>query len=529
MSAADQIAYQPPSSTSGDASLRRAAGLLLRAEELGRQGCKAEASQRLREAARTLFAASAQGALVGLCRRVRLLEEVDPERDRELAELAAGLGAEAEGDALRMRLATLQEEKPEPASASAGSALHADDEEGEQGDEDWDQALRGAAELRRSGRFDQAIDFLRAASRRGSPGELHREWSFALLEQGDLSGALGHAQKWCHLRPGSLGARLWLSQLLWKEGRRREAWEARRQIEGSLEGEHVASAAGRLLEEEEALVWGVAGPPWWWVEPGQEGGAEPEVEADLCGEPLVWIDREDHFFRLPLTRILTHAGFGVARSAGYDDAVGLLERTHRVPAACLVHFEEPAAQGIATLRELRRHPELRHVPVVAITTLERRGIDLASLRELGVVGVLDKRMIPEDVVDRLHRILGGDTQGRRFARAPAYFPVDLEAEGVTTTEYARNLSVGGLGLVTSRRVAANTDVKLRFRLKREELDVEIAGRVIYTRLARGGGDFDLGLFFYALDPPVRAALEREVAHRLAASARRGPREASRHA
>ena len=527
MSAADRIACQPPSSISGDSSLRRAARLLLRAEELGRQGCKAEASQRLGEAARALFAASARDALVGLCRRVRLLEEADPERDRELAELASGLGAEAEGDALRMRLATA-EEKPEPPSASARSALHADDEGDEQGDEDWEQALRGAVALRRSGRSAQAIGLLRGASRKGSRGELHREWSFALLEQGDLSGALGHAQKWCHLRPGSVGARLWLSQLLWKEGRRREAWEARRQIEGSLEGEHVASAAGRLLEQEEALVWGVAGPPWWFVEADREDGAEPEVDAELSGEPLVWLDREDHFFRLPLTRILTNAGFGVARSAGYADAVSLLERTRRVPAACLVHFEEPAAQGIATLRELRRHPGLRHVPIVAITTLERRGVDLASLRELGVVGVLDKRMIPEDVVDRLQRILGADTQGRRFARAPAYFPVDLEAEGATTTEYARNLSVGGLGLVTSRRVAANTDVKLRFRLKREALDVEIAGRVIYSRVARGGGDFDLGLFFYALDAPVRAALEREVAHRLAASARRGAREAPRH-
>lgn len=491
-------------------ALRRAAELLAQANEAEARGDAGEAASRVREAARALFAASAREPLLGVCRRLLMTEGVDPEVDRELGSLVAALEAGTASRALLAR-AECHAARARPHGAAADAE---------------DDARRLAAEhlvaeaqrLRRAQRAPEAVRCLAAAARLDAPDTLHREWAFALAAEGDVDGALGHVEAWWRSRPEDPAAMLWRVQLLWRSGRRAEARDARELLEARLGDDATLQAfAERQLGLEQALAWAAPGPPFWWAEARAPREEASSREPDLP-RPLLVLDRDDHFFRLGLSRILRGAGFETLDVGPEGALTAAVDRAGRLPAAFVVHFEEPASRGVAAVRALRERRELARVPVLAITTLGRRGIDLAELRELGVVGVLDKRMIPEDVVDRVRRVLGGPPEGRRFVRVPAFFPVDLEAGGVTSSEYARNLSVGGMGLLTSRPIAANTDVRLRFRIEEEERDVEVTGRVIYRRAAPGAAEYELGIFFYPMEAGVRAALERAVEVRRSAHA-----------
>lgn len=485
-------------------AFRRAGELLARANRDEARGELPEAARAVREAARALFAVSAREALTGLRRRVRVAGWGDVELERELTRLAAALDDPEEASSVPVRL----REEPDAALGPVPpeATFPGGDEDGQPAIE---RLLREARCHRQAGRSTEAIRLLVEAARRGAPAVVHREWGLALAAEGDPDGALGHVERWIQARPEDPTAALWRAQLLWRSGRRREARDARDLLASRLGSGSFRTIADRLVAPEGSLVWGAAGPPFWWADDDAE-----EVEADP--PPLLVLDRDDHFYRLPLSAVLRDAGFDVADASREGGGAGLaaaVDHAGRLPVGFVVHFGEPAQQAVATLLELRERRELASVPVVAITTLGRRGLDLARIRELGVVGVLDKRMIPEDVVDRLRRILVGPESGRRYERVPAFFPIDLEADGQTTTEYARNLSVGGLGLLSTRRILPNTDVRLRFRLEGEGRDVEISGRVIYSRQAQGAADRELGVFFYPMEAPIRRALEAEVAWR----------------
>jgi len=510
---AEEISAAP----SAEPAARRAARHLLQANRLESRGAPEQSARAVRDAARVLFAASARTALAGVCRRILLFESLDPQVDCELGHLAAMLNLEEESRALRGRLQA-EHRGTSDADAQFRARANRDEPNGPQRTGD-PLALTDAAPVEEGEplpgcrRARDAARRMAMAARAGAGPETHRQWACATLAGGDLAGAWEHVEHWSSARPDDLVAMLWRAQLLWRNGRGLEATQAWERVRARLPRGRASVAADALIGADLALAWGLAGPPLWWLHPEEIRGVEEEAGKHVVRRPLLVLDRDDHFHRLPLSDVLREGGFEVVDASGEHDLTSVADRLGRLPAAFVVHFDEPANEGIDLLRGLSARPGLASVAMVAVTTLGRRGLDLGTLRDLGVVGVIDKRMIPEDVVDRLQRVLLRSAGGRRFVRVPAYLPVDLESDGVTTTEYTRNLSVGGIGLLSSRRIPANTDVHLRFRLELSGVDVEVSGRVINERDVHGAADNELGIFFYPMETGVRGAIELEVERR----------------
>ena len=133
------------------------------------------------------------------------------------------------------------------------------------------------------------------------------------------------------------------------------------------------------------------------------------------------------------------------------------------------------------------------------------------MRALGVVGLLDRSTRPAHVMFRLNRILHATPGRRLYERAPAFFPVRLEAGGRVVTEYALSLSTGGIGVTSEEPVDLNTDVRLCFSLEDGGEPLAVSGRAVYSRSAPDGAPLnEIGIVFVGLDQEQKSRIESEV-------------------
>ena len=169
---------------------------------------------------------------------------------------------------------------------------------------------------------------------------------------------------------------------------------------------------------------------------------------------------------------------------------------------------ERCAEGVA-----------KDAPILGFTTLDRAGLDLESLRSIGVTGLLDKSCIPEHIIFRANQLVRTPSERRHYERAPTFLSIDLIAGEDTTSEYALSLSLGGMRITSTRRIEPNTDVRVRFQLPHApDETIEAGGRVIYSRSQpRAAAPWEIGVFFYPLDERSEAQIDREVKRLLAAS------------
>jgi two-component system chemotaxis sensor kinase CheA len=112
----------------------------------------------------------------------------------------------------------------------------------------------------------------------------------------------------------------------------------------------------------------------------------PELDAGKTGKALVVDDSP--FYRRQIAGYLKECGIEVVEAINGDEALALLETTTGI-GLVLTDVEMPVMDGLELTRRIRSIEPLRHLPVVAITSLsgeeaERRG------REAGVDGYLVK-------------------------------------------------------------------------------------------------------------------------------------------
>jgi two-component system, cell cycle response regulator DivK len=90
---------------------------------------------------------------------------------------------------------------------------------------------------------------------------------------------------------------------------------------------------------------------------------------------LVIDDHEDN--RRILHDLLTNAGYEVVAAATGEDGVALAET--RAPALILMDIQLPDIDGYEATRRIKRHPALRNIPVIAVTSYALSGDDAKAL------------------------------------------------------------------------------------------------------------------------------------------------------
>ncbi|MCO5169764.1 MAG: response regulator [Planctomycetes bacterium] len=139
-------------------------------------------------------------------------------------------------------------------------------------------------------------------------------------------------------------------------------------------------------------------------------GREVEVDASRSKHVLVVDDYEDS--RAMCAEYLEFMGYRVSVAADGHEA---LERARALPDLVLMDLSLPRLDGWAAIRELKRDPATRHIPVIVLTGHALRSLEARAL-EAGCVGFVTKPCLPQDLLEHVRRVLDGPPPG---GRAPA--------------------------------------------------------------------------------------------------------------
>jgi CheY-like chemotaxis protein len=115
---------------------------------------------------------------------------------------------------------------------------------------------------------------------------------------------------------------------------------------------------------------------------------------------------DDEDIRMIVTRSLRRAGHSVI--AVSDGLQGLAAvREHR-PDAVITDVDMPHMNGLQLCREIRRDPELKHIPVVVVSG--SIGSQDAQALEAGVTMILPKPFVAGELLQHLTEVLGHPSQ-----------------------------------------------------------------------------------------------------------------------
>jgi CheY-like chemotaxis protein len=106
-----------------------------------------------------------------------------------------------------------------------------------------------------------------------------------------------------------------------------------------------------------------------------------------------------------LATVLQDVGVTVAEAGTGADAVARA-RTDPAPALILVDLALPDCHGTDVVRAIKRIRSLQHVPILALSA-SVMAADKEAAADAGCVGFIEKPLIPDDVAERVRRLLSG--------------------------------------------------------------------------------------------------------------------------
>ena len=107
-------------------------------------------------------------------------------------------------------------------------------------------------------------------------------------------------------------------------------------------------------------------------------------------------DQEDN--RRILRDLLTSAGFEIVE--GVDGEAGVAAARAHVPDLILMDIQLPVIDGLEATRRIKARPELRHIPIIAVTSYALSG-DEAKAREAGCDDYVTKPFRPRQLLAKI--------------------------------------------------------------------------------------------------------------------------------
>jgi two-component system cell cycle response regulator DivK len=116
---------------------------------------------------------------------------------------------------------------------------------------------------------------------------------------------------------------------------------------------------------------------------------------------LVVEDTEDN--RQILRDLLGMAGYEMVEAR--DGAEGVAKATEHKPDLILMDIQMPVMDGYEATRRIRANPELKSIPIVAVTSYALSG-DEEKTRAAGCDGYIAKPYSPRQMLAKVREILG---------------------------------------------------------------------------------------------------------------------------
>ncbi len=119
--------------------------------------------------------------------------------------------------------------------------------------------------------------------------------------------------------------------------------------------------------------------------------------------PLVLLVDDDPQIHDLFSTVLKKNGFGVVEA--WNGKEGLEAAKKENPDFILLDVLMPVMDGTRMLLELKEDPALKNIPVLILTSLEGKPVDIKVAKELGAVDFINKTSDPKDVVARVKNTL----------------------------------------------------------------------------------------------------------------------------
>ncbi|MFQ5458932.1 MAG: TIGR02266 family protein, partial [Myxococcota bacterium] len=169
-------------------------------------------------------------------------------------------------------------------------------------------------------------------------------------------------------------------------------------------------------------------------------------------------------------------------------------------------------------RELKRAKLTSDIPVLAISS-DYREEHHESLKRLGAVGYLNKKIPLEDIMFRINRVLYPEKRELRMSpRVEDNIFVRYQMNGSSFSGYSFNISSGGLFIRTISPPPEDTKVRLSFSLPRNGKLIRSTGVVTWRNEYRPDSPMayppGIGVKFTDLPRGDRHAISRHILQRL---------------
>ncbi len=115
---------------------------------------------------------------------------------------------------------------------------------------------------------------------------------------------------------------------------------------------------------------------------------------------LVVEDHEDN--RRILRDLLTSVGYEIIEAVTGEEGVASAETGH--PDLILMDIQLPGIDGYEATRRVRAHPDLRQVPIIAVTSYALSGDDVKA-REAGCTDYVPKPFSPRALLAKIRQYL----------------------------------------------------------------------------------------------------------------------------
>lgn len=116
---------------------------------------------------------------------------------------------------------------------------------------------------------------------------------------------------------------------------------------------------------------------------------------------LIIEDNEQNFYMMRF--LLEKKGFKVLGAE--NGRLGVQMALEHIPDAILLDIQLPEMDGYAVAAELKKHPELDQVPIIAVTSYAMVG-DREHILAAGATGYIEKPINPDSFVDEISQFLG---------------------------------------------------------------------------------------------------------------------------
>lgn len=118
---------------------------------------------------------------------------------------------------------------------------------------------------------------------------------------------------------------------------------------------------------------------------------------------ILYIEDNDQNFYL-VNYILSAQGYSVSRAHDGREGISLAEKER--PDLILLDIQLPIMDGYETARELRKNPDVKATPIVALTSYAMAG-DREKALAAGCTGYIEKPINPKTFVDQIRQYMPG--------------------------------------------------------------------------------------------------------------------------